>query len=456
MSGLDDGEPASRKLRILLIAYEFLPSPSPQSLRWAYLTGRLARLGHEVHVMAPEIRGSMAGLPELGPAVRIHKVYPGPVRALLGLLGRQPRSNPRDEPDGTLPSTSEPPRLNWKGRLGEALDKVLARLVFPDARGEWKRPALRALVRLLEDVGPDVVVSSHEPSTTIEVGRIAKAHGFPWLIDLGDPVLTGYTSPRWQPRALALERHALQEADHVMVTAVETERLLRSRHKAVPPISVVEQGFDDELGPAEAPGSRQGQPLELLYSGRFYSFRNPAELVAAVLEVPGVRLSIASGNVPEWLVAKAREWPRQVRLLGSIPHRRLLEMQRNADVLVNIANQDAAQVPGKFYEYLGSGRPVLHVRSATVDAAGDLVSALRRGWSTAGDRGSIAEVLAQLDRRHAEGQLEVGLDLSACSVGKWSWTVAAARTEEALRAAVAHAKCGARPAIAASDRRPPC
>src|SRR5690606_10658033 len=123
------------------------------------------------------------------------KVYPGPVRALLGLLGRQPRSNPRDEPDGTLPSTNEPPRLNWKGRLGEALDKVLARLVFPDARGEWKRPALRALVRLLEDVGPDVVVSSHEPSTTIEVGRIAKAHGFPWLIDLGDPVLTGYTSP---------------------------------------------------------------------------------------------------------------------------------------------------------------------------------------------------------------------------------------------------------------------
>lgn len=456
MSGLEGDDPALRKLRILLIAYEFPPSPSPQSLRWAYLTGRLARLGHEVHVMVPEIPGSMAGLPEPGPAVRIHKVYPGPVRALLGLLGRQQRSTSREDPRETLPSNSEPPWLNWKGRLGEALDKVLARLVFPDARGEWKKPALRALVRLLEDVKPDVVVSSHEPSTTIEVGRIAKEHGFPWLIDLGDPVFTGYTSPRWQPRALALERRALQEADHVIVTAVETERLLRTRHKAVPPVSVVEQGFDEELGPAEAPESRRGRPLELLYSGRFYSFRNPAELVAAVLEVPGIRLSIASGNVPEWLVAKARERPRQVRLLGSIPHRRLLAMQRQTDVLVNIANQDAAQVPGKFYEYLGSGRPVLHVRSATVDAAGDMVGALRRGWSTAGDRHSIARVLAQLDRRHAEGQLEVGLDLSACSVNEWSWTAAAARMEEALRAAVEHAKCGARPAIDASDRGAPC
>src|SRR5690606_37156346 len=35
-------------MRVLLIAYEFPPSPSPQSLRWAYLSRELVALGHYV------------------------------------------------------------------------------------------------------------------------------------------------------------------------------------------------------------------------------------------------------------------------------------------------------------------------------------------------------------------------------------------------------------------------
>ena len=35
-------------MRILLIAYEFPPSPSPQSLRWTYLVRELDRLTREL------------------------------------------------------------------------------------------------------------------------------------------------------------------------------------------------------------------------------------------------------------------------------------------------------------------------------------------------------------------------------------------------------------------------
>ena len=52
---IGDGERDTRRLRILLIAYEFPPSPSPQSLRWAYLANRLVAAGHDVHVLAPDI-----------------------------------------------------------------------------------------------------------------------------------------------------------------------------------------------------------------------------------------------------------------------------------------------------------------------------------------------------------------------------------------------------------------
>ena len=48
-------------MRILLITYEFPPSPSPQSLRWAYLCRELHRLGHDIDVLTIDLGGAAAG-----------------------------------------------------------------------------------------------------------------------------------------------------------------------------------------------------------------------------------------------------------------------------------------------------------------------------------------------------------------------------------------------------------
>lgn len=435
---------SARKLRILLIAYEFPPSPSPQSLRWAYLTGRLAELGHEVHVMAPDIPGTSAGLPEQHPDVKLHRVYPGPVRAFLGWLALRRPLSPADE-QTTQPSASvgetaaAPPRLNWKGRLLERFQQVMSWMIFPDLRGEWTRPALRALPEVLDQVRPDVVVSSHEPATTLQLGLIAKGSGYPWVADLGDPVLAAYTLPRWRTRAKTLEEATLLQADHVLVTAAKTAETLRIRHQAGAPISVLEQGFDERVPAEPDHAGPTNAPLELLYSGRFYSFRDPSALVQAVIAVTGIRLSIASANVPDWLFAEAIAHPQCLRLLGPVRHRDLLHMQRRADVLVNLANRDSAQIPGKFYEYLGTGRPILHVQAAEPDAAGALLGMLRRGWSVPGTTEAISEALIRLRLQHEAGGLFAGLDLSMTAVAQWSWGAAAVRLEATLDEAVSRA-----------------
>lgn len=56
-------------MRFLLIAYEFPPSPSPQSLRWAYLARELVARGHRVKVLTIHLGGETPGLPELPPAL---------------------------------------------------------------------------------------------------------------------------------------------------------------------------------------------------------------------------------------------------------------------------------------------------------------------------------------------------------------------------------------------------
>jgi len=449
------GSSRERPLRILLIAYEFPPSPSPQSLRWAYLGNRLAGMGHEIHVLAPDIGGSMEGLPEPASGVHVHRTWPGPVRALLGFLARRrpaasavaspgsatSRAESREPTTGLdLPPPAEPPRLNWKGRLLEHLQAAISGLLFPDLRGEWERPRRKALHRLLDELQPDVVVSSHEPATTLKLGLEAKRRGFHWVADLGDPVLAGYTPRRWRGRSASLEAAVVREADHVLVTAVQARELFRERYGGAAQITVVTQGFDEQFAGSDA---RMSAPdpaasLELLYAGSFYSFRDPQALVEAVLVVPGVRLNIASGNVPEWLVAAAREHAMQVRLLGRIPHRRLLDVQREVDVLVNLANEDPSQVPGKFYEYLGAGRPVLHILAgAQLDATGALVGQLGRGWACGGGRDSIAAELARIAERHRRGELWTGLDLEPGPVTPWSWTSSARAAAAALKDVVA-------------------
>ena len=54
----------SDRVCLLPIAYEFPPIPLPQSLRWTRLARELARRGHAVHVLAPDVPGDgPAGCP---------------------------------------------------------------------------------------------------------------------------------------------------------------------------------------------------------------------------------------------------------------------------------------------------------------------------------------------------------------------------------------------------------
>ena len=59
-------------MRILVIAYEFPPSPSPQSLRWKHLSAELARQGHEVHVLTVDAVATGAAPPD---GVVVHRVF---------------------------------------------------------------------------------------------------------------------------------------------------------------------------------------------------------------------------------------------------------------------------------------------------------------------------------------------------------------------------------------------
>lgn len=424
--------------RLLLIAYEFPPAFTPQALRWVRFAESLVERGWDVHVLAPELylpEGDGFNEPS---GVTVHRCSPGWFTAAVSSRRRARRAGalpPPDEHGGSMapvdPTDAAPVTapaisrgaLNWKGRLHALLQRTLDLARFPDSRAEWLGPARARLDILLDTLSPDVVVSSHEPAVSLMLGLHARQRGFRWLADLGDPVLAGYTPWHWHARARALEARVLRLADGITVTNQATRDLLCRRHGVGPErVHVVGQGFQSAPGEAMPEPRRDStRPLQLLYTGRFYAFRDPSPLFAAVNATPGVRLTVAAPELSRSLHHHFAHPGGRVRYAGSLSHDEIAGLQRDSDVLVNIGNRDPIQTPGKIYEYFGACRPILHLAQREPDPVIDEVARRRRGWSCASRADAIAVVLARLKVLHGQGKLTADLDLAESVVADCSW-----------------------------------
>ncbi|HVI25731.1 MAG TPA: glycosyltransferase [Xanthomonadaceae bacterium] len=411
-------------MRILLLAYEYPPSLSPGALRWRYLSRELAANGHDVVVLAPRLPAA-AGAPGVPDTVRVLRTFAGPIVGLVEWNARRKARAPAaPAPSRAGAAAGHLAQGNWKHSLVRTAQALLGVVLFPDARSEWRPWARRALAAELAAHVPDIVISAHEPATTLQLGFAAARRGIPWVVDLGDPVLAPYTPRRWARRALRLERRVCQAATHVVVTTVEARRLLLERHALDPArVSVLTQGFEDRgaSGPV-APVAASGD-LRLFYGGRFYPFRQAGQLLSAVAGSSGVRLDIASPEPPQGYERFAAQADGRIRYLGHLPHDEVLALQRQADVLVSIGNDGmAAQTPGKLYEYLGAGRPILHLLGAGgTDPAGPLIERLGAGWSCANDAQLLARLLEKLlDGKHNGALAQAQAGTGGPSAFGWS------------------------------------
>lgn len=408
--------------RVLVVSHDFPPNPSPQSMRVGRLIDGLLADGCEVQVLTGSYRphwGAVQHDANPKPGLTVIRGLPSAFdRTIDGLRSLRRRWLPKRAADDFTPNDALP-QLNWKGWLIVWLKDLLAGLRYPGESRSWLIAVGPVLERMLSESPPDCVVLSHEPPVGLMLHRACRRAGVPMVAELGDPVCAPYTPWRWRRKALRLESQVCRNADHVVVTCEATRTLLRQRHGIDPArISVLTQGFP--MRAALQVGARDfvRGPLRMVFTGRFYPFRDPGALLAAVKRVPGVELVIASG--PD--IGNARSLlPANVRSLGELPHREALHVQASAHVLVNIANEGLPQIPGKFFEYFSQPTPILHLACSGQDEQAELLRRLKRGWVVANDSGSIVAILEELLAKHRAGRLTDGLELSGESVEEFAW-----------------------------------
>ncbi|KFL35735.1 hypothetical protein N788_07410 [Arenimonas donghaensis DSM 18148 = HO3-R19] len=419
-----------------MVSHDFPPARSPQAIRAMAFTRRLADEADQVWVLT---RSRLPGFaePALPANVRVLRASPGWLEERIDrLVARRRHSEVDDEAQPTADGSvnASPAALNWKGRAINRLRRTMDALCFPDGRALWVRDARRQLEALCAAQRPNVALVMHEPAASLLVGRQLTRLGIPWLADLADPVLAPYTPWHWRGPAARLEAAALREAGAASATNPATAALLAQRHGPLPhAIAVLPQGFT----PQAAVPMPAGNGLRLVYTGRFYPFRDPAALLEAVAATPGVELVIAGPEMPEAVLAAATRHPQAIVLAGELGHRDALALQMTADVLVSVGNAGTAQSPGKVQEYFGAARPLLHVFHDDGDPAPALVQSTGRGLACPARADALATTLRELLALKRGGELGARFDLSPEAVADYHWDAITARLSALLAGLVA-------------------
>jgi glycosyltransferase involved in cell wall biosynthesis len=386
--------------RVLMIAHHFPPAGGSGSNRALAFARYLPTFGWQPVVLTPGVAWAANRddglLSELPPGLRVIRT-------------RSFEPQPQTAGASAIVSDKMPSR-SIRSQLGH-----LKR--FPDAHIGWLPFALAAASHERHDVA----YSSSGPFTSHLIGLLLKRRTRkPWVAELRDgwyrwnrAIFPDY--PAWRG---ALERRleaaALRSADRVVLVTDRMAAAFRCQYADLAPehFAVVPNGFDATQFTPQPPEPHEG--WEVVHAGALYYGRSLSSFLEAAARLVEAdpefarqfRLTLI-GTLDATACAELRRTPLgdRVRITGQLDHASTIRAMHSANVLLLIANTTPgadATVPGKLFEYLAVGRPVLAIappRSSTAD----VLDSTGGGWlAPADDPPAISNILQRAFRERSK------------------------------------------------------
>ncbi|MDD7551941.1 MAG: glycosyltransferase [Candidatus Cryptobacteroides sp.] len=358
------------KKRLLIISYYWPPTGGSGVQRWVKFSKYLPEHGWQPVIYTPENperlaydESLLADIPECTEVIRRRIVEPyGLYRKLFGRSGGE--VNP----------------LNSSGKsLKSKLSRVLrGNLFIPDPRVSWVRGSVRFLKKYLREHPVDAVVTTGPPQSMHLIGRgLKRSLGLPWIADFRDPWTRMFyykhlcLSKFADRKHHRLEQGVLDEADLVLAVSPPVRDDFQAQTGT--PVHLITNGYDEDDFPVREPGSRRDGKFRIVHTGLFAADGNPLKLWDALArrcredEDFAQRLEIrlaGKTDAPVLEAIRERGLGAQLVDLGYLPHSRVVQEQQEADLLILPLRHEpeyAKVLPGKIFEYIASGRPVLGI-----------------------------------------------------------------------------------------------
>jgi len=308
---------------------------------------------------------------------------------------------------------------------------------LPDRYVTWYLHGSLLGMKIINDFKPDVIWSTFPYSTAHRIAaHLKEKSGIPWVADFRDPFPI-YDDPALNinKQGMHIDQVASKCADRLVFTTNKSAGLYRERYSYVgdDKVRVIENGYNEDV--FNSIGTVDAEPVEknwlrIVYSGGIYrDGRNPGSLFRALARYARQASGQKTIALDFWGVENAEEFERQsdelglsglVRFMPTVDYECSIREMLRADGLLLLQGRIFNnQIPGKVYEYLRTGKPILaltengsateellgnveHAVIANIDDEDDIFKALCSFSSV-----SIADDFdcAQYSRRHRTRQL---------------------------------------------------
>lgn len=399
--------------KLLIIAYYWPPAGGPGVQRWLKFVKYLPDFGVQPIVYIPEnptypiVDENLVKEVSEKAIILKHKIFEPYHFASFFSKNKTKKMN-----SGIIPNQKK------QSFLDKIFLWIRGNLFIPDARVFWVNPSVSFLEKYIIENNVDTIVTSGPPHSLHLIGlELKQKLNVKWFADFRDPWTTiGYhKSLRLSNYAAKkhkdLEFKVLNTADTIIVTSNTTKTEFQSITSK--PIAVITNGYDTENFVKQSLDTK----FSLAHIGSFLSERNPKllweTLVELIIEIPSFKLNLEIkliGAVSQEVLDTISEFDLNSYLnnLGYVSHSEAIVHQRKSQVLLLIeinSEETKSIIPGKLFEYIVSGRPIIAIGPNGSDFAEIITSTNTGVFFDYSEKMKLKTVLLGFYNQFLEGKL---------------------------------------------------
>ncbi len=398
--------------KVLVITYYWPPSGGSGVQRWLKFVKYLVRAGWEPYVFTPENpsftiedKSLEKDVPDSVEVIRFPIWEPYQLFfKMSSLLGNK------------TPQQADFLSTGKRTFFQKVSSWIRGNFFIPDARVFWVKPSVEYLIDLINTNKIEKIITTGPPHSIHLIGlRLKKLNpALHWIADFRDPwsewdlLDTLLLTSLARRRHATLEKKVLTTADRVITIApyhVKRLEALSGRN-----VDLITNGFDNEdfQSIVETPTDK----FTIRHIGIVDELRDPKPVMLAIKELCVSDPDFEKNVLVEFIgkvnssfkdfVHEDAHLSSITTFVDQIPHDQLLKLYGTTNLQLLVLAHTAiapGNLPGKFFEYLASGRPILGIGPANGDAA-EILKQTHAGVIK--ERSNMVEIKSELIRYYQE------------------------------------------------------
>lgn len=251
--------------------------------------------------------------------------------------------------------------------------RITEYFLLPDSDIFWAIGSFMKGLYIVIKENPNVILSTGPMHSSHIIGLfLKKTTRKKWIVEFRDPwTMNPFLSSKpfdfLDKIDNILEKIVLKNADRINVTSLEYKNQFLNKYKFIEEYKIVNipNGFDpDDFNNHKL---EKNDKFTIVHSGNFYSERSSVVFIKAIIDLFNNNL-LDCNNITVKFIGLLDDIGKQLiinsgfsdafEIYGNVSHSKSINEICNADLLLLIPGPGSGTIPGKFYEYLASKKPI--------------------------------------------------------------------------------------------------